>query len=196
MHPSTPYSRNIPQSFTRGTRPYTFPRSTKHMHMSLACSQDFSKICWRVRLSSIVQRKPHWVLSSFGSIIFAASWHTLFLGDCAKRCRGSWFIHSCLPFCVWGWSICQSFGALIKRNATWHTQPNHPAFWVPLIHYQLFAITFRLGFSSGFRKLIDAQFYGSFHMCKVKTFRLKNFAQFCQVKCQRWQKKQRVDFFS
>jgi len=42
----------------------------------------------------------------FGSIIFAASWRTLFLGVCAKRCRGSWFIHSCLPFCVWRWSIC------------------------------------------------------------------------------------------
>ena len=35
---------------------------------------------------------------------------------------------------------------------------------------------------------IDAQFYGSFNLCKVKTSRLKNFAQFGQVKCQRWQK--------
>jgi len=32
--------------------------------------------------------------------------------------------------------------------------------------------------------VIDAQLYGSFHLCKVKTFRLKNFAHFCQV---RWQ---------
>jgi len=30
-HPSTPYSRHIPQSFSQGTQPYTFPRSTKHM---------------------------------------------------------------------------------------------------------------------------------------------------------------------
>ena len=106
-HPSTPYSRNIPQSFSRGTWPYTFLRSTKHVHTSLACFQDLSKICWRVRLWSIVlqpQQKSHWILSSFGSIIFATSWHTLFLGDCAKRCHGScsMFIHSCLPFCLWG----------------------------------------------------------------------------------------------
>jgi len=32
-------------------------------------------------------------------------------------------------------------------------------------------------------ELIDAQFYGSFHLCNVKTSRLKNFAQFCQVRC-------------
>ena len=51
------------------------------------------------------------------------------------------FIHSCLLFCLWGWwgwLICQSFGALIKRHAAWHTQPNHPAFWDPQIHYQTF----------------------------------------------------------
>ena len=35
-----------PQNFSRGTRQYTFPRSTKHVYTSLACSQDFSKICW------------------------------------------------------------------------------------------------------------------------------------------------------
>jgi len=37
------------------------------------------------------------------------------------------------------------------------------------------------------RDLIDAQFYGSFHLCKVKTFRVENFAQFCQMRCQCWQ---------
>ena len=30
-HPSAPYSHNNPQSFSRVTRPYTFPRSTKHV---------------------------------------------------------------------------------------------------------------------------------------------------------------------
>ena len=43
-HPSTPYSHNTPQSFSRGSRPYTFPRWTKHVNTSSACSQDFSKI--------------------------------------------------------------------------------------------------------------------------------------------------------
>jgi len=83
-HPSTLHSRNTPQSFSRGIRSYTFPRSTKHVYTSLACSRDFSKICWRVEICSKVlrpRRKPHWVSSSFGSIIFAACWHTLFLGD-------------------------------------------------------------------------------------------------------------------
>jgi len=55
-HPSTPYSRNTPQSFSRGTRPYTFPISTKHVYTSLGCSQDFSKICWRVEICSVVLR--------------------------------------------------------------------------------------------------------------------------------------------
>ena len=35
-----------PQNFSRGTRQYTFPRSTKHVYTYLACSQDFSKIFW------------------------------------------------------------------------------------------------------------------------------------------------------
>ena len=34
--PSTPSSRNTPQSVSQGTRPYTFPRSTKHVYKSLA----------------------------------------------------------------------------------------------------------------------------------------------------------------
>jgi len=52
-HPSAPYSYNNPQSFSRGTRPYTFPRSTKHVYKSLACFQDFSKICWRVEICCV-----------------------------------------------------------------------------------------------------------------------------------------------
>ena len=44
------------------------------------------------------RRKSYWVSSSFGSTIFVAYWHTLFLGGLAKRCRGSWFTHSCLHY--------------------------------------------------------------------------------------------------
>jgi len=55
-HPSTLYSHNITQSFSRGTRPYTFPRSTKHVCTSLAGSQDFLKICWSLEISSVVLR--------------------------------------------------------------------------------------------------------------------------------------------
>ena len=96
-HPSTPCSHNITQSFSRGTGPYTFPRSTKLVNTSLACSQDFLKVWWRVEISSVVLRprqKPHWVSSSFGFRGILA--YTL-PGDLAKKCRG-WLIHSCLPF--------------------------------------------------------------------------------------------------
>jgi len=47
--------------------------------------------------------------------------HTL-PGRLSKEMPRSWFIYSCLPFCVWGWSICHSFAALPKRHATWHTR--------------------------------------------------------------------------
>jgi len=43
--------------------------------------------------SAMATTKPDWVSSNFGSIIFAASWHRLFLGGLAKRCRDSWFIY-------------------------------------------------------------------------------------------------------
>jgi len=69
-HPSTPHSRNT--SFSQGNGPYTFPRSTKHVNTPLPGSQDFSKIFWRVVNCAVVLwvlRKPHWVSSSFASII-------------------------------------------------------------------------------------------------------------------------------
>jgi len=116
------------------------------------------KIPVSVEICSVVLQplpNPHWASSSFGSIILAASWHTLFLGGFAKRCRGRSFIHSCLPFFAYG---------------------------DDLFTIKLFAIVIKLGFSSGIRELTDAQFYGSFHLCKVKTSRLKNFTQFCQVR--------------
>jgi len=128
-HLSTPCSHIIPQSFSRGTWPYTFPRSMKHVHTSLACSQDFSKICWRVEMFSVVLRPrqtPPWVSSNFGFPGILA--YTL-PGGLAKRSRGiqlwfsrhlgihsswgiskkkpGWLVHSPLsPFCVWGRSSC------------------------------------------------------------------------------------------
>jgi len=47
--PSTPYSQNIPQNFSQGTRSYAFSKSTKHVKTFLAYSQDFSNSCWRVK---------------------------------------------------------------------------------------------------------------------------------------------------
>jgi len=78
---------------------------------------------------------------------------------------------------VWGRSICQSFGALTKRHSTWHTRVSQ-TIWrskFPQFTIKPLAFSFELGFDSGIRKLIDAQFYGGFHLCKVETSRLKNF---------------------
>jgi len=69
---STPYSRNTPLSFPRGTRTYAFSWSTKHAYTSLAYSM---KMCRRVKIRSVALRsgrKLHWVSFRFGSII---SWH-------------------------------------------------------------------------------------------------------------------------
>jgi len=135
-HLSTPCSHIIPQSFSRGTWPYTFPRSMKHVHTSLACSQDFSKICWRVEMFSVVLRprqKPPWVSSNFGFPGILA--YTL-PGGLAKRSRGGWFIHPYLPF-VYGDDQVTNRSAPLP-HLTHMSQPNHPAFHDPLIHYQTF----------------------------------------------------------
>ena len=134
-------------------------------------------ICLRVEIFSLVlqtQQEPHWVSSSFASIIFVASWHTLFLGNKAKRCCGSWYIHSCLPFVNEDGEFAKTFGTLPKRHATSHrSQPIIQRSKFLQFNINLFAISFKLGFSSGIIELIDAQFYGRFHLCTVKTFRLK-----------------------
>ena len=58
-------------------------------------------------------------------------------------------------------------------HLTHTSQPNHLAFEVRQFTLKLFAISWKLGFTSGIRELIDAQFYGNFHLCKVGTYRLK-----------------------
>ena len=94
--PTTP-----PKLFTRNPAIY-FPEVDK------ACVEVFGMLpgflenmleSGNLICTAMATTKPHWVSSKFGSIIFAASWHTLFLGGLAKRCRGSWFIHSFL--CMW-----------------------------------------------------------------------------------------------
>ena len=83
--PITPYSRDTPQSFFQGPRPYPFRRLIKHMYTSSACSPDFSKNCWRLEICFVVvrpRRKPHWISSSFGSIHWATNfWSCFFYFD-------------------------------------------------------------------------------------------------------------------
>ena len=118
------------------TPPKAFHKEPGHIHsrgrqnmcISLwqsACYQNFSKICWRVEICSVIlraRRQPHWVCATFASISSPYLFLTnlaLFLGGRAKRYPGSWCIHSCFP-CAWVWSICQSFGAFPNRYDTWH----------------------------------------------------------------------------
>ena len=68
---------------------------------------------------------------------------------------------------------------------------------------RLFAISFKLGLSSGIRELIvDEQFHGSFHLCKLKTSAWKTLLcsvtdrTDCQVRCQCWQNERNMlNFF-
>jgi len=114
-------------AFSQGTRPYTFPRSTKHVYTSLACSQDFSKICCRVEICSVVvlpRRTPYWVSASFDSIF---SRHLGVHSSWDAKQRGTAVVGSLTPVSLFvngndEWTICQSFGALPKRHATWHTR--------------------------------------------------------------------------
>jgi len=61
----------FPKSFPRRTQSFVFSRLTKHALTYLAYSHNFSKIHWSENLvySAIGWTKPHWVSSSFGSII-------------------------------------------------------------------------------------------------------------------------------
>ena len=180
-----------PQNFSRGTRQYTFhtfTRSVKDVYTSLACFQDFSKVCWSGNLfcSTTAATKTALGISQLWFSYFRGIMACILPGRLSAKMRGSWFIHSCLPFCVWRWSICQSFSVLPKRHTTRHTTIWRSKFSKFTI--KLFAFRFDLGFSSGIRELTDAQFYGIFNLCKVKTSRLKNLAQFFKVRCQCWQK--------
>ena len=112
------------------------------VYKPLACSQDLSKVCWGVEICSVVLRqrqKPHYISSSFGSTVFVASWHTLFLGGLGKRCPSIWLIHSCLLF------VCED-DQLANLSAPFqnampldtHESAKPPSVPSSLIHYQIF----------------------------------------------------------
>jgi len=48
------YIYNVTIYLSRGTRSYAIARSTKHGWEALAYSQDFSKICWSVKICYVV----------------------------------------------------------------------------------------------------------------------------------------------
>ena len=115
-----------PQNFSRGTRQYTFhtfTRSVKDVYTSLACFQDFSKVCWSGNLfcSTTAATKTALGISQLWFSYFRGIMACTLPGRLSTKMRGSWFIHSSLFFCVWSWSICQSFSALPKRHTARHT---------------------------------------------------------------------------
>jgi len=70
--PSMPYFCKTLQSLSRGVRSCAFSKSTKHAKRPMPYSQDFSKICFRVKIWPGVlrpERKSHYLSSSLDSII-------------------------------------------------------------------------------------------------------------------------------
>ena len=175
---------------------HTFPRSTKHVYTSFACYQDFSKIYWSGNSfwSATVATKTALGIIQLWFIYFGGIMACTLPGRQSKD-MPRLLVHSLLsPFLCMEMINLPIFRCHSKTpcHLTHTSQPNHPAFQVPQFAIKLFAISLKLGFSSGIRELIDAQFYGSLHLCKVKISHLKNFAQFCQVRCQCWQKESRM----
>ena len=131
---SMPYSRSTLQSLSRGTRSFAFSRSTKHAKMSFANSQDFWKVCLRVKFWSVVLRpgrKPHWPFSNFDSTISRYFFSRHFAHTFPGRLRSDnsqYFVHSLQSLFLYLEMIthvCQSFGVFSSFQATWHTLVNH-----------------------------------------------------------------------
>ena len=85
-HQSTPYSHNNHRTFREelGNILSVLSRGRQNMSILLWHAPRISRKFTGVENCSVVlrrQRKPHWVSSSFGSVIFVASWQALFLGD-------------------------------------------------------------------------------------------------------------------
>ena len=81
-HSSTSYSQNTPELFTRNPT-VCLPKVNKTCVYVFGMLPGCLENLLRVEMCSVVphpRRKPHWVSFRFGSIIFAASCHTLFLG--------------------------------------------------------------------------------------------------------------------
>ena len=124
---------------------YAFPRSTKYVYESLACTQDFSKICCRSGNSFCCATAT--TKTVLGPIQL---WFKYFRGILACTLPGklsrdalvAGSFHPCHYFCVWG-------RMTINLLIFWHpsktpchlthtSQSNHPTFQVPLIYYQTF----------------------------------------------------------
>ena len=117
-----PYSCSTLQSLSRGTRSYAFSGPRKHAKTSFAYSQNFSKICLRVKIWFVVLRpgrQPHWPSSNFDSRhFFSRHLAYIFSGRLRKNISRSfvhslrspfWYIEMIIPVCqFFGVSPCSS----------------------------------------------------------------------------------------
>ena len=71
------------------------------------------------------------------------------------------------------------------------SQPNHPAFKVTLIHYQTSQLAISPDLAAASESLLMHSSTAGF-ICAKLTSCLKNFAQFCRVRCQCWQKESSI----
>jgi len=81
-HPSTQYSRNTPQSFSQGTWAEYIPefdKTCEGLYVFGMLPGFFENLLESRNLFCCASTVMQWVSSSFGSIVFAISWHTLVL---------------------------------------------------------------------------------------------------------------------
>jgi len=192
-HPSTPYSRNIHQRFSRGTRLYTFPMSTKHVYVfgmlpglleNLLESENLVCRSTAATKSALVACHPTLVPIFSRHLAIHPSWET--------KQRDAPVVGSFTPVShfAYGDDHFATLSVPFQNAMSLDTHESAKPFGLltspnSLSNFLQLSLSSDLAAASD---VIDAQLYGSFHLCKVKTFRLKNFAQFFQVRWQCWQK--------
>ena len=133
--PLTPYSCKTFQSLSRGTRSYAFSKSTEHANRSLPYSQDFSKICFRVKIylvrGAATRTKTALIIFQFWFDYFSAfpfkAFGIYFPWQTKERYPSVVCTLLAISFLEYGiiTPVCQSLGVLPSFHATWHTRVNH-----------------------------------------------------------------------
>ena len=165
-----PYSFSTVQSLSRGIQSYAFFRSTKLAKASFAYFQDFSKICLRMKIWSMVLRpgrKPHWPSSNFDSTIFrhflsrhlAYTFHGRLKSDISLSLFTITFLlyrneHTCLPI---SWCFCK-----FSCHLTHPHQPTYSSVQC-LQHFRLDFV-----FTSSLCRFQSS--YGCYNFCQCEGF--------------------------
>ena len=136
---STLYSGKTIKSLSRGTRSYAFARSTELAKRFLPYSQDFSKICFRVKIImvcgaatrtktslAILQLRSHY-FSAFPFKAFGVYFPWQTKKWCSSVVRTLLAISFFLNFGIIK-PVCQSRGLSSYFHETWHTRLNQIIF--------------------------------------------------------------------